>query len=416
MNNKRLLQNTAAAFLIKGASAAVSLWMMPAYLAYFREEGALGSWFTLQAMLNWLLVLDLGMNNGLRNHLTQALARGEVQRAREDISAAYGTLGILCLTVSGGFFLLFPRAAAAVKIGVLGAMAQLWLRLVSAVLYARQLSAGNDLLELCSSLLTLLCLYLFAGGGLPVMAMIRSAAACIPLAAATVWVFSDSRLRPRIKQLPLAVGRQLWSLGGGFFLVQMGYLVMMNTNEYLIHHHVGPDAVVEYQIIQKLFLLAGSLFSLVLTPVWSAVTQAMAQGNRQWIRRLYRRLCLLAAVGTAGMFGILPVLQPLLRLWLGDQGAAVSAKGAFWAAALGALLLWNGVLSSMANGLGRLKTQLCCFLAGALIKFPLVYLLAEQTGAWYGVAAANVLVLLPYCLAEPISLAKFFRKQEKIHE
>lgn len=433
-NNRTLLQNVGGSFLIKGLSVLVSLRIMPAYLTFFRTDAALGSWFTVLSALNWLLSFDFGLGNGLRNHLARHLARNEKEAAQAYLYAGYRAVAMLCLAMAAVFLAVLPCISwtqvlhvhcvaehvlrRAVGVGFLGILGQLFLRQIHSVLYAMQYAWINDLLGLCTSVLTVVGLRILPSGpeeqNLVMMAAVHGIASVLPLLVATAVVFSGY-LCPRPGEDSRRTVRELGSVSGGFFLVQIAYMLMMNTNEYLITALSGAAAVVEYQVCGKPFFLAGSIFTLALTPVWSAVTQAAARGDHLWTLGLYRKLLMLAMGASAGMFGLLPVLEQLLNLWLGQQLTIHWSKG-FWMAALGVLLIWNCALSSVANGLGRLKTQKVCFLLGAAGKLPLAMVLTEQFGSWTGVAAANVLVLLPYCLAEPAALAGYLRKREEKYE
>ena len=246
------------------------------------------------------------------------------------------------------------------------------------------------------------------------MALTHALAVALPLAVCTVWMFCRGDFRPSFRDIRISHARKVLGLGGRFFFVQIAYMLIMNTNEYGITVISGPEFVVEYQIYSRIFLLGSTLFSLAVTPVWSEVTGAMAEKNYRWVHGLYQKLCRFGAVAAICEFAILPILPRLLALWLGQARFPVYWPGAFWAAAMGATVIWNSVVSSIANGLGRLGTQMVCFSLGAAGKFALALLLGRQS--WVGVTAATVLVLLPYCLIQHGMLKRFFRKQEVCYE
>lgn len=437
--DRRILENLGASLVIRALSLLVSLCTMPVYLAFFREEAALGCWFTIWSMLSWLLNLDFGLGNSLRNQLAGALAREDRHQAGACVTGAYGAMVGICLVTGAVFFCVFPRilwndlpglkgiplsaVKTAVGIGFLGMLGQLLLRPVTGILYAMQLSAVNGLLGLCSSVLGILGILLLPSGedgqNLAAMAAVQSLAGVLPLLAATLAVFSGRtmrHLRPGRYPCGPRTRKQLRTLGGGFFLVQTAYMLIMNTNEFLITALRGAACVVEYQISSRLFFLGSSLFSLAMMPVWSAVTRAAALGEYAWTKRLCRRLLFASAGAAGGLFLLVPLMQPLTDLWLGTQSIALQEGSGIWMAALGAMLIWNSAVSSIANGLGRLRVQMICFPAGAAAKYPLSVLLTGALGSWTGVAAANVLVLLPYCLAETVALIFYFRKQEMLYE
>ena len=81
-NNKIVLKNVMGAFLVKGLGVIVSLFTMPAYLRFFNNDIVLGLWFTVLSVLHWILNFDFGIGNGLRNHLSEELAKNNILKAK----------------------------------------------------------------------------------------------------------------------------------------------------------------------------------------------------------------------------------------------------------------------------------------------------------------------------------------------
>ena len=78
-NNKGIVTNVVAAFGIKGLGMIVNMLSMPLYIDYFNDNMVLGLWFTILTVVNWILSFDVGIGNGLRNHLTKALAEKDYE-------------------------------------------------------------------------------------------------------------------------------------------------------------------------------------------------------------------------------------------------------------------------------------------------------------------------------------------------
>ncbi|MHB1137100.1 MAG: hypothetical protein ACYC1X_09965, partial [Coriobacteriia bacterium] len=105
--NAILLRNISGTLLIKGAAVLISVLMTPAYLRFLDDHTMLGAWFTIVAVLNWMLTFDLGIGNGLRNRLVQALVSGDDAVGKRYVSSAYVVMGAAALAVAlGGSFLL----------------------------------------------------------------------------------------------------------------------------------------------------------------------------------------------------------------------------------------------------------------------------------------------------------------------
>ena len=72
-NTGIVLRNTLMASMVKGGSLFIALFTTPAYMHFFNNDEVLGVWFTMLSVLAWILNCDMGIGNGLRNHLVYAI-------------------------------------------------------------------------------------------------------------------------------------------------------------------------------------------------------------------------------------------------------------------------------------------------------------------------------------------------------
>ncbi len=437
-NNKIVVKNVFGAFSVKGLSLLVSLFTMPAYIRFFNDETALGLWFTILSVLNWILNFDLGIGNGLRNNLTRTITQKNSEETKKYLSSAYISIGVLCIIISAVFTFVFKyinwnrvfniktetvsseALLMTVKIVFIGIMLQLFTKIITSVLYALQKSSVNNFLTLCSSVIILAAVSILPPGdnnqNMVLMAIINSVAVIAPLLAATVIVFCFGTLKkavPSFKYFTFKHAKDVLSLGSIFLLVQVEYMIIMSTNEYLITLFVGNSAVVSYQIYYKLFSLGATVFSLALTPIWSAVTKAFTEKNYIWINKLYKRLVLLAALGGIAELLLVPFLQIFVNIWLGNTAIKVNMLYGLAFAALCTFMIFNSAFSSIANGVGELKTQLIFFAFGAIIKFPLAWIMIKFSDSWISVVWANTIALGLYCIIQPIWLKNYLKKKEE---
>jgi O-antigen/teichoic acid export membrane protein len=432
--NRLIIKNVAASFLIKGGSLFLALLTMPAYMRYFENQQILGMWFTILSVLTWVLNFDLGLGNGLRNHLVGAIAENDSVKIKKYISSAYGMIfGIVAVlliisyisfpyinwnkvfniseTVVSGRVLLET-----VQIVFTGILLQFLLRLITSVLYALQKSAIPGLLSLITTaILLIFVLTVNSGsieGNLKMLAYANIIAVNLPLLIANIIIFK-TKLKfcgPQIRFFDKRYSLDVIKLGGVFFWLQIMYMLIANTNDFLISWLSGPQYVVDYQIYHKPFMLVSTIFALTLTPIWSAVTQAIAEKDFVWISRLYLRLKRLAVITMVGEFIMIIFLQWFINIWLGDRAINVDLKYALVFAAAGSMFIWNGVISSIVNGIGKLKIQFIFLTVGVIIKFPIAFALTELTGAWIGVVASDIFAMLLFCLIQPIWINKYLKE------
>ena len=430
-NTRIVLKNSMGAFIIRGGSLVVSLLTMPVFIRFFDNQALLGVWFTLLSIINWVLNFDMGISNGLRNKLTVAIATDNRHDLRRYISSAYLILGLVTLLLGvAGYALLSyipwndvlnvaPSVVSedvmmlAVRNIFLGIMLQFFLRTISSVLYALQYSAINNLILLAISLLQLLFALLFPRRGsaqenLILMSHAYILLANIPFIVATVLVFA-LKLRhaiPSPRYFSASHSRDVLSLGGIFFLCQILFMLIMNTNEFFISRYTGPESVVEYQIYNRLFSFVGTLFSLVLTPLWSSITKAVAEKDRLWISRLFTQLERVIMVAAVFEFLLIPVAQPIVDLWLGAGMLRVDYFHAAAFALFGAALIYTNVVSTVACGIGRMGLQVICFSLGVAAKFLVLYFLMPVYPSWILIILLNFAILLAYSVPQHIALKR----------
>ena len=422
--DKLVFQNVIAAFAVKGAALLVSLATIPAFMRYFCDDAVLGVWYTVVSVIGWILNFDLGIGNGLRNHLVVALAANDKHKCRQLISSAYFSVGISCLVVSLIVFLLVPivdwnmifgvssnridsGVLATVTTNVLiGMVVQLFLKNITSILYALQKSAVNNFLTLCVSVLQLCFILVFpqmdSTEALRVMSIAYPFLMNLPMAIASIIVFAMP-LRfavPSVRYITRGTVKAVLGLGVAFFVAQVLFMLIANTNEFFISSLFGPSYVVDYQVYYKIFSLVGTLMSLALTPIWSAVTLAIAESNFEWLSSLFRRLEFFGVLIALLELILIPFNQFLFDVWLGEQSIAVAPACSVSFALFGALFAYQSIVASFANGLGHLRIQICCYFFGFAIKV-LVAIAASSLGQpWFFVIIGSALALLPFCLIQ----------------
>lgn len=433
-NDKIVYRNVIGAFIVKGGALFISLFTLPAYINFFNNDVVLGVWYTILSLLNWILNFDLGIGNGLRNHLSTSLSANDKEATKKYISSAYFSIGVIVFVTSLIFLFVIrlfdlnsvfnistemvsPKSLyISLVIVFIGVMIQFWLKLINSVLYAMQKSSINNLLVLCTNTMVLIVALVYPSGSndtnVIVMAIVHAMAVALPLLVATIVVFSGklSYAVPSIKCVTKTHTKSVLSLGGTFFLIQIAYMIIMSTNEFLITKTAGSAYVVDYQAYYKLFSLGSTVFALALTPIWSVITKAKAENNYSWIRSTYKRFMVLAAVFSVGELLIIPLIKPLMNIWLGENALQnISIVTGTLFAILGCLMIFNSVLSSVANGLGALKIQAICFVVGAVAKIPLSYVLVNILDSWNGVIISNIICMGIYCILQPLFMKKILK-------
>ncbi len=435
-NDKIVFGNILGAFVVKGGALLVSLISTPIFIQYFNDQQVLGVWYTLLSVLSWFLNFDLGVGNGIRNNLVEAITKKDWQKAREVISsgitssvfmtALLGAVGCLligfvdwnvALNISGDI-LPAQMLQKSVIIVFAAILLRFLLTTVNSIFYALQLSAVNNLLALCVSVLQLIFVLVLPREN-PQQALVNVSwvyllTANVPIVIAAIVLFLTKlkHCAPSHKCIRLSEMKSVLNIGSVFFICQIFYMLIVNTNEFLISYYFDPNCTTEYTFYYKITNILSMLVTLAITPIWSAVTKAMSENNWEWLGKLYRRMKLFALLAVCVCFLVVPFLQPIMDIWLGKNVLDVDYMTALSFAVFGGSFIYSSILSTIVCGMARMKLQAICYGIGTILKLLFILLLVRLFSNWDVVVWINALILIPYCLLQQIDLDRYFKKQK----
>src|SRR6266542_424892 len=90
-NHERSIQvkkNILTSFLAKGGTIAINLFLVRITIDYVSPL-QYGVWLTLSSIIAWFSFFDIGFGNGLKNKLTEAIAKNDYLLARQYVSSTY---------------------------------------------------------------------------------------------------------------------------------------------------------------------------------------------------------------------------------------------------------------------------------------------------------------------------------------
>lgn len=407
---RKAAKNILASILFKGGSILISLLLVPLTLSYLNDY-EYGVWLTLSSILSWVYILDIGLGNGLRNKLAEALALNKLKLAKVYVSTAlYSLTGIVVL-----IYLLFlilqqwldwnailnvdptriDSVNSIVTIVFAFFCASFVLKTIGNIYMAYQQPAINDMLLFLGNLLSLIFIYLctiFSSGSLEKVAILFSAAPVVVFALAfpfTFWKYKE--IRPSISCIHTRYLKQLMSLGIQFFVIQISCLVVFMTSNFVISQLFGPEQVTPYNIAFKYFSIINMGFTIVLTPVWSAVTNAYTIKDIDWIRSLMKKIILIWGVFVLFTFIMILLSTQVYRLWIGSN-ISVSFSLSIACGVYVTISNWNNIFAYMLNGIGKIRLQLYSSIISGLLFLPLAFYLGNKMGI------TGIMIAMSCCL------------------
>ncbi|MFH1119583.1 MAG: oligosaccharide flippase family protein [Bacteroidota bacterium] len=428
--SQNIKKNILYSVFIKGGSIVISFLLVPLTLGYL---GAVdyGIWLTLSSVVAWFGFFDIGLGNGLRNKFAEALALGNRELARSYVSTTYfglslifGLLWLIFMVVS--FFLdwnlIFnapPNESQNLHILVVYVFSlfliRFVLKLLSVIIIADQRPAISNTFDPLSNVISLIVIYILTittRGSLMYLGIAVTASPVIVLALASVYFFRrDYReYRPSFAFVRLNQLKELTGLGFRFFLIQIAVLVIFSTDNMIIAQELGPEQVTPYNIAFRYFNSVTMAFAIIMTPLWSAYTQAYTKNDIPWIRNITRKLTRFWLLILLTVILMIAISGPFYSVWVGDKVKIPFLITLF----MGIFIListWNNVYVYFINGTGKIRLQLYSSIIAAAVNIPVsIYFARDLKLGAAGVIIATCICLFPGTILAPVQYFKILNK------
>ena len=417
--NRQLLFNVIGNYLVKGGSLFTALLIIPAYMRYFESKAILGMWFTLTQLLNWIMLLDFGIGGGLRNKIIKPLKENNTKVVIELVSAAYFSVAAIvaililfaCYFVPHvNWYTVLGISSTEIDSGVLqqvvlilimGVLFRFFTTLISHIFYALQKAVLPGLMILFANIIILLYLMFSEPKGMEkdivTLAYVTAIANNLPAVIATIWVFLTSLkgMWPRLSAINYQAVKEVLGTGGSLFYLQVLIMLLFNVKEIYISWFFGPESVVDYQIYYKLIGIVGGLYSLALTPVWSAVTDAMVEKQYHWVRGLYKKGITLLLVFGIAQFFIVPIMPFIVRVWLKKNAIQISMVYGLLFCCYNIVYMWMMLIYYFACGMGRTKKIAFWLTLAGIFNYLFTAWGSRLTDRWIVVIVATTLAVIP---------------------
>ena len=393
-----------------------------------------GIWLTLASILSWLINLDFGIGNGLRNKLAEALALNNMKLARVYVSTAYTvfTIGILLalfiyLAIHGllnwaDLLKAPPEYLEMLNIFVLWIivlfLVQFLLKLLTSVIHADQRPSLNGALSLAVNLSTLIVIYILAkttSKSLMLFGLLSGLVPIIVFTIASIYLFATQykNIAPSFRFIDFKYSSDLVKLGVQFFIIQISSLVVFTTDNIIIAQLFGPEEVVVYNIAYKYFYMVTLVFNVALVPFWSAFTEAYVKKEYDWIKKSINRLIMIWVFLSLTAIIMVIFSNLVYKLWIGTD-IKVPLLLSLFTGIFTIIANWNNIFAYFINGVGKVRLQIYSAVFVAIINIPLSVFLAKQLGIGItGVIIATNICLLVSSVWSPIQYKKIISDTAK---
>lgn len=331
-------KNTVATAVMRVCLLACSLIMVPITLDYLDTENY-GVWMAMTSVLYSFSFFDIGLGNGMRNYMAEALSAGDKEMARSYFSTAMfiltGLAFLIAVVVIPLVHILDINTLLNIKsvgnrelimifsMAVFFTLIQFVAKNIGMAYIAMQQYVVNDFIIFIGNVLSVIAVFILTKTTESNLAYVVAAFTGIPAlafcAAAVPLLHKHPYLKPRFNSINTDVVRKVVGKGLGFFTIQItSCLVVFGGANVFISHYCGPEQVTIYNISFKLFNLLIIAYTIILSPLWNAYTDALVKNDYEWIGRAYRRSARMLMLSVMAGLVLLAVSDFFFIKWVGS--------------------------------------------------------------------------------------------------
>lgn len=432
---KKIKKNIIYSFIIKGLSILVQLVLIPLTINYINAE-RYGIWLTLMSIVSWFTFFDIGLGNGLRNKLTEALAKKDIIKAKSIVSTSYIVLTITMLIVTLLFNIINPninwtkilnidtdlRSEINMTILIIFNIfsLQLILQLFNSILIAKHQAAKSSAIILIGNLLSLLFIIILKQVTTPNLinlSLIFSGIPFIIILFYSVYQFKFGSLieiSPSIKFFKKSLIKEIFSLGINFFIIQIAVVIIYQMNNLLIIRYFGAIEVTQYNISFKYFGIITMIFNIITIPYWSAFTDAFIRKEIEWIKQRIKNLLYIWASLVLIILFMLFFSKSIYSFWIGNDIMIPNSISIFIAFYV-VIVTFNNIFLTFINGVGMVKLQTYITLFVIITYFPLAYIFVKYLNMGLsGLIINSCIAQLYFLVISPIQYKKIINFKKGI--
>jgi O-antigen/teichoic acid export membrane protein len=411
----------------------LGLLMVPLTLEYI-DSSKYGIWLTLSSFITWFNFFDIGLGSGLRIKLAEALAKNDLQAAKGYVSTTYALLIIIVSIVFILFIFVNPflnwisllnaPTVMAKEVELLAVIVFFFFcfrfvfGLIVTILSADQKLGAASLLDLFSSLLSIVGVYIVGESGsdsLLYLGITLSIAPAIVMMLGGIWLFKTRYrdIRPSFSYVNFSLVKSLVNLSLQFFILQFVVLLIFFSSNIIIAQLLNPEKVTEFNVVHKYFSIITTISILILNPYWSAATEAFAKEDYSWLKKSSKQLLriwmMLAFLSIVMTFSAKIVYE----VWVGDK-IQISTVSSVCMGIYVIVLSWVNSFIYLINGIGKIRLQLYIYSLMSMFVIPISYFLIKVLH--FGIEGniiAMIVCLTPAAIVIPIQFRLIVEKNAK---
>ena len=418
---------------LKGGQILIGLLLVPLTLNYV-DSDTYGIWLTISSMVAWISFFDIGINNGLKNKLTEALAQGDIAKAQAYVSTTYAILSLIFLPLMVVLLLVIPfvdwqsvlnvsnveveTLVCSMVIVVVYFCINFIFSTINIVMLADQRPASQSFRTFVQQLLTLVVIFVmtkFVPGSLINLCLALCLCPLVIMILFNITLFNGryKKIRPTWLSVNFKLAPDLLKLGVMFFIIQIAGVIQYQMTNFLIIHHFGASEVTAYNIAYKYFNVAYMVWGILTTPIWAAVADSIAKGDFEWIRSTVKKYEKVFLLFVAGMLVMFVLSQYAYKLWIGDA-VSVGVSLSFWVMMFNLTFMFGNIYVSVLNGASILKVQTIASVISPFVFLVVSLALIKLGMGTVSIIIASIIANFNGLILAPIQYRRFINQENGI--
>lgn len=421
-------KNIIGSFFLKCISIIISLQVVPLTIDFINPT-QYGIWLTLSSIIAWLAYFDFGFAHGFRNRFAEAKAKNDRELAKKYVSTTYAVLFLIFTLVLFIALLVdyFINWSEILKLDIVyneelkivfGLLAcffcmQIVAGVFTTMLIAEQKSAYSSCINTAGQFLAFVGIWILTKtvtGSLTILAFVFSGIPCFLLIVVSIIVFHSKKykdLKPSLKSVDFSLTKNILGLGGQFFIIMISMLFIFQFINIIISRVEGPVAVAQYNIAYKYYNVLNMIAAIILTPFWSAFTEAYVQKDTIWMTRMVKKLERLWLLCIPVLILMVICSNTFFKLWIGSA-VHIPYTLSIWMSLYILFQTAGNMYMYMINGTSKVRLQMIVYLCFALITIPLINISCRKYGL-EGVLLIPSIVFLIQAIIGKIQINKLIK-------
>lgn len=398
--SQNAVKNIIISLIVKGVSVLSTMLIVPLTIGYLNPT-QYGIWVSIYSIIAWVGFMDLGLGNGFRNKFAEAKANNDILLGQQFVSTTYFALTIVAISLLTVGLTINAFVDWAAMLGVSDSYRgilqitfgivlfffcmNLVVSLISSLLNADQQPGLSSALSALGQLISLLVIFILtrvSDGSLINLALFFSGIPCIVFLISSFIIFRFTRYKkysPKRRCIRIELIKDVLSLGGRFFVIYICMILIFQIVNIVISRELGPEYVTEYDIANKYFNMLYMVMLIILTPFWSAFTDAYTKKELDWMVNIMRKLEITWLTGCVIGCAMLIFSPVFYRIWVGNRVCVSFMLSCSMYISVCCQMLC-AVYMYMINGIGAIRLQLVIYIILAVIAWPIFLLSCRLFG------------------------------------